>query len=92
MDLAEISGTISVDSLIAYMNGKLEQAGVMSRCFQDRRDGRTPSDPKRISLSIQTVSTERMSFSAEQTRPAIFVGSVVGASEDSGRGSHEAVG
>lgn len=84
MDLAEISGTISVDSLIAYMNGKLEQAGVMSRFSKTVENGRTPSDPKRISLSIQTVSTERMSFSAEQTRPAIFVGSVVGASKDSG--------
>lgn len=84
MDLAEIGGTISVDSLIAYMNGKLEQAGVISRFTRTVENGRTPSDPKRISLSIQTVSTERMSFAAEQTKPAIFVGSVVGTGKGSG--------
>ena len=84
MDLSEISGTISVDSLIAYMNGKLEQAGAVSRFNKTVENGKSPSDPKRISLSIQTVATERLSFAAEMAKPAIYVGSVVGATKDRG--------
>lgn len=84
MDLSEIGGTISIDSLIAYMNGKLEQAGAVSRFTRTVENGKAPSDPKRISLSIQTVATERMSFAAEQTKPAVFVGAVVGAGKDRG--------
>ncbi len=78
MDLAEINGTISVDSLIAYMNGKLEQAGVLSRFSKVVQNGSNVNDPKRISLSIQTTSTERLTFEAEQTRPSIYVGAVAG--------------
>lgn len=84
MDLSEITGTVSIDSLIAYMNGKLEQAGAISRFTRTMENGKTPTDPKRISLSIQTVATERMSFAAEQTKPAVFVGAVVGGSKDRG--------
>jgi hypothetical protein len=84
MDLSEITGAISVDSLIAYMNGKLEQAGVVSRFNKTVENGRSVSDPKRISLSIQTVATERLSFAAEIAKPAIYVGSVVGAAKDRG--------
>lgn len=82
MDLSQITGTISVDSLMSYMNGKLEQAGLLSRFTKTVENGKTATDPKRISLSIQTVGTERLSFAAEQAKPSIYVGSVMGTSKD----------
>ena len=82
MDLSEMAAPLSVDNLIAYMNGKLEQAGAQTRFTKTVENGRTATDPKRISLSIQTVATERVGFAAEQSKPAIYVGSVVGANKD----------
>ncbi len=82
MDLSEISGPISIDSLVAYMNGKLEQAGAASRFTRTVENGRLITDPKKIALSIQTVATERLAFEAEQTKPAVYVGAVVGGTRD----------
>lgn len=78
MDLSEIAGTMSVDSLISYMNGKLEAAGVYTRFTKSVQNGAKDTDPKRIGLSIQTVATEKISFEAEATKTAVYVGGVAG--------------
>ncbi len=78
MDLAEISGAISVDSLVSYMNEKLEAAGVYTRFSKTVQNGAKDTDPKKIGLSIQTVATERIGFAAETTQSAVYVGGIVG--------------
>ena len=78
MDLSEISGSLSVDSLVSYMNGKLEAEGVYTRFQKTTQPGKKESDPKRFGLAVQTVATERVSFSAADTKPSIFVGGVAG--------------
>lgn len=78
MDLSEVSGDLSVDSLISYMNGKLEAAGVYTRFTKTTQPGKTESDPKRYGFAVQTVATERVSFAADTTKPAIYLGGVIG--------------
>lgn len=78
MDMSEITGDLSVDNVLAYMNGKLEAAGVMTRFTRTIYDGKTSSDPKKYGLGIQTVATERVSLAAAAAEPAIYVGGVAG--------------
>jgi hypothetical protein len=78
MNLSEISGTVSVDSLISYMNGKLEAAGVYTRFSKTTVNGAKDADPKRIGLAIQTVATERVGFEAATTKAAVYVGATAG--------------
>lgn len=78
MNLSEISGTVSIDNLIAYMNGKLEAAGVYTRFSKTTVNGAKDTDPKRIGLSIQTVATEKVGFEAATTKAAVYVGAVAG--------------
>lgn len=78
MDLSEIPGTLSVDSLVAYMNGKLETAGVYTRFQKTTQPGKTENDPKRFGFGVQTIATERVGFSAAETKPSIFLGGVAG--------------
>lgn len=82
MDLSEIQAPVSVDSLIAYMNGKLETIGAYTRFGKSVQPGKTPSDPSRIGLTMQTVVSERISLSAQDTQAALYVGSVGSSGSD----------
>lgn len=78
MDFSAIAGDVSVGSAIAYMNGQMEAAGLSTRFTTTIFDGKTASDPKRYGIGVQTVATERVSFSAAATSPAVYVGGVTG--------------
>jgi hypothetical protein len=78
MDMSEITGDLSLDNLLTYMNGKLEAAGVQTRFTRTIYDGKTSTDPKKYGLGIQTTATERASLSAAASEPAIYVGGVAG--------------
>lgn len=78
MDMSEISGDLSLDNVIAYMNGKLADAGIQTRFTRTIYEGKTSTDPKKYGLGIQTVATERASLSAAVSKPAIYVGGVAG--------------
>ena len=80
MDLSEISGDVSVSSVIAYMNGKMEAAGLSTRFKTTIFDGKTENDAKRYGIGVQTVATERVSFAAAATKPAVYVAGVAGPS------------
>lgn len=80
MDLSEISGDVSVVSIVAYMNGKMEAASLSTRFKTTIFEGKTASDPKRYGLGVQTVATERISFEAATTKPAVYIAGVMGAS------------
>lgn len=80
MDLTEISGDVSVSSIIAYMNGKMEAAGLSTRFRTTIFDGKTASDAKRYGIGVQTTATEQISFAAAATKPAVYVAGVAGPS------------
>ena len=80
MDLSEISGDVSVSSVVAYMNGKMEAAGLTTRFKTTIFEGKTASDAKRYGIGVQTVATERISFEAAATKPSIYVAGVTGPS------------
>ena len=78
MDLSAVTGDLSVDNVIAYMNSQLESAGVYTRFTRTTFNGKTATDPKKYGIGVQTVATERVSFSAAETKPALYVGGVGG--------------
>jgi len=78
MDFSEISGDVSVMSAVAYMNGKMEAAGLTTRFKTTIFDGKTASDAKRYGIGVQTVATERVSFEAAATKPAVYIAGVAG--------------
>ncbi len=80
MDLSEISGDVSVTSVVAYMNGKMEAAGLTTRFKTTIFDGATETSAKRYGVGVQTVATERISFTAAATKPAVYVAGVAGPS------------
>jgi hypothetical protein len=80
MDLSEISGDVSVLSVVAYMNGKMEAAGLSTRFKTTIFDGKTTSDPKRYGVGVQTIATERVSFAAAATKPAVYIAGIAGPS------------
>jgi hypothetical protein len=80
MDLSEISSDVSVSSVIAYMNGKMEAAGLSTRFKTTIFEGKTENDAKRYGIGVQTVATERVSFAAAATKPAVYVAGVAGPS------------
>jgi hypothetical protein len=53
-------------------------AGLSTRFTQNIFNGKTSTDPKRYGISIQTTVTERISFSAAATKPAVYVAGVAG--------------
>ncbi len=79
MDLSAVPGELSVDNVIAYMNSQLESAGVYTRFTRTTFNGKTTTDPKKYGIGVQTVATERVSFSAAATKPALYLGGVGGA-------------
>lgn len=78
MDMSAVTGDLSVDNVISYMNTQMEAAGVTTRFTRSIFDGKTASDPKRYGIAVQTASSERMSLSAASTAPAVYAASVAG--------------
>lgn len=78
MDLSLVTGDLSVDNVITFMNSQMESAGVTTRFTRSIFDGKTASDPKRYGIAVQTTATERVSLSAASTAPAIYAASVAG--------------
>jgi len=80
IDLSQIGGPPSVDNIVAYMNQQMQAAGVITRFSREVIDGRTADSPKSYGIAVQSVATERISFSAAATVPAVYVAGVSGAS------------
>ena len=78
MDLSEIVGDLSLDNVLAYMNGKMQDAGLLTRFTRTVFDGKTSTDPKRYGLGVQTVATERITLSAASTQPAVYLAGLAG--------------
>lgn len=78
MDLSEIAGDLSVVNIVAYLNGKMETAGLSTRFSTTIFEGKTAADAKRYGIGVQTVATERISFEAAATSPAVYVAGVAG--------------
>ena len=82
IDLSQISGTLSVDNVVNYMNSQMQAAGVLTRFQRDMFDGKTEDAPKRYGIAMQSVATEKVSFSAASSSPAVYVAGVAGTGAD----------
>ncbi len=78
MDLSQITGDLSLDNVVSYMNTQMQAAGLSTRFTRTIFDGKTSTDPKRYGIGIQTTVTERVTFSAAATSPAVYVAGVAG--------------
>ncbi|MCE9521833.1 MAG: hypothetical protein K8S25_05305 [Alphaproteobacteria bacterium] len=78
MDLSEISGDLSLDNVVAYMNTQMQAAGNSTRFTRTIFDGKTATDPKKYGIGVQTTLSERVSLSAASTSPAVYVAGVSG--------------
>ncbi len=98
IDLAEMGGqTRTLPNVINHINTKLEAAGVTTRFGQERvpgaersfqSGGRTiklAASPDQWAMKIRTDITERVSFQAVDTAPAVYLTQTVGDPDPDGR-------
>ncbi len=78
MDLSQITGDLSLDNVLAYMNSQMAAADLSTRFTRTVFDGKTSTDPKRYGLGVQTVATERVTLSAASSSPAVYVAGLGG--------------
>ncbi|HEX8233304.1 MAG TPA: transcriptional regulator [Caulobacteraceae bacterium] len=85
-DLAEMGATSrSLPSVVSYLNGKLQAAGVLTRFAVERLPNEPrmvtvggkavtlPPGPDRFALKVKLDSTESSSFSTPATAPAVYL-------------------
>jgi hypothetical protein len=90
-DLAEMGSTPrDMGAVVAYMNGKLKDAGLLTRFAREKLppEPRTvqtktgavklPDGPDRFALKIAGVSTEKISFDAPDRADAVFLAQTAG--------------
>lgn len=84
-DLTEVAGALNLDNLVAYFNGKLEAAGIVTR-FERVKVGEPDESGiilgNNFGLKLQGVSTEIVSFSSIDATPAAYIVGVSGQGED----------
>ncbi|MGF1455946.1 MAG: hypothetical protein ACFB6R_11305 [Alphaproteobacteria bacterium] len=94
MDLSEINaagnadnpGVPTLDEIVSYVNGRLEENGIVSRFARERiieREDEGGDDdfalpPNTFGIKIKGVSTESLSFSAPAAQPVVHVAGVSG--------------
>jgi hypothetical protein len=97
IDLAEMGGQIrTLDNVIAHINGKLTDAGVVTRMGREQVNsgprtitvgGKTvtlPPRPDQWALAVRGTSFETVTFTAPQSSDAVYVAQAAG-----GDGGHE---
>ena len=52
MDLSAVTGGVSLNNVIAYMNAQMQAAGVSTRFTTTIFDGKTANDPKRYGIGV----------------------------------------
>ena len=78
IDLSQISGDLSVTNVQDYINSQLAAGGFYTRFKTTVFDGKKATDAKSYGLGIQTTASERVTFSAAATSPAVYVAGVAG--------------
>jgi hypothetical protein len=78
IDLSQMGGTPSVDNIVSYMNDQMQAAGVLTRFKRDVFDGKTADADKSYGIAMQSVATEKVSFAAASTSPAVYVAGISG--------------
>lgn len=71
LNLSEISGTISINSVVAALNDKMADAGMLTRFKRLEQLGEKEDSPKRYGIAIQGVASERISMSASGATPSL---------------------
>ena len=74
IDLSKVSGTLSLDNVITYINQQLSSAGFTSRLHRTITKG-TIDDPENASYGMEVApsGTETISLSAAAATPALYV-------------------
>ncbi|MBU6298872.1 MAG: hypothetical protein KJS68_11560, partial [Alphaproteobacteria bacterium] len=79
INLSQVSGTLTIDNIVGYVNQQLAAAGFSSR-FQRVMTQGTINDPTKASYGIQIDSSagESLSLSSAAATPALYVASTSG--------------
>lgn len=87
INLADIGpGAPSLDALVGHINTTLEAEGLLTRVERTKLGEPNESgviEGQNFGLTIKGVLTERLSFSAADTRPTVFLAGTSGSREDS---------
>jgi hypothetical protein len=81
LNLSEISGTISIDSVTAALNQKMADAGMLTRFKRHEQPGQNEDAPKRYGIMVQGVATERVAMSASGATPSLTLVGTNGAGD-----------
>lgn len=97
IDLSEISGPRTMAAVVGLVNDKLAEAGLRTRVATQR----VPGEPKQIQVGTKTVTipagedqwalkingdtTEKITFSAPASTPAIYIGQIAGDPDPDGK-------
>jgi hypothetical protein len=93
IDLANVTGTLNLDNIADYINQELSNAGIVTTVKRDRiydeaafEAAKDPDDPQPLPSTfgfvIEGVSTEKLSFSAAVSQPAVYVAGSIGSGDD----------
>lgn len=85
MDLSQISGAKTLDSIIAYMNTQMEAAGVTSRFARQTIDGINKTSPKQFGITVNGTLTETLRFTSAAATPSVYIAGTI-ESGDKARG------
>jgi hypothetical protein len=85
IDLSKVTGTLSLDNVISYVNQQLSSAGFASRIHRTITKG-TIDDPENASYGMEVAPSgaETVSFSSPATAPALYVAGNSGLATASG--------
>jgi hypothetical protein len=78
LNLSEITGGITIDSIIAALNQKMSDAGVATRFRRFEEPGANDKAPKRYGITVAGIASERVSFSASNASPSLTLVGVTG--------------
>lgn len=73
LNLSEITGPISVNSVVLALNDKMAAAGMMTRFKRIEEVGAKEDSPKRYGIMIQGVASERIAMSASGASPSLML-------------------
>jgi len=92
MDLSQVSGDLTLDNVLAYMNTRMEAEGLVTRFTREKIEPETPRTdedgaelPSTLyAVGIRGTSTEQLSFSSAGAEAAVYLSAVSGKEESEG--------
>ncbi len=82
INLADVSGTLSLDNISALVNQKLSDAGFTTRFARVQTGGSIAKDTATWGLRINNSSNEAISLSSDAATPALYIAGTSGTGAD----------